>query len=244
MSRVLAGLAVLVVAVIAAIVSFSHIESLALGHGQPIWDARLLPVSVDGLLVVSSLTMLAEARAQRPAPGLARFGLVFGIAGTLAANVAYGVHFGLVGAVISAWPAAAFVTATEIVLVGLRRAGGIPTRDATAETVAGTVSGDVHEDVPSVVPVDVPEVEPVAVTASTVPPAPVATARTVASSRARRHALGRASKAPERIFAAEIERGELPSLRTIKTRAKCGTDRARTIRDQLAAVLEEAPEAA
>jgi hypothetical protein len=34
-----------------------------------------------------------------------------------------------------------------------------------------------------------------------------------------------------------FERGELPSLRVIKVRAKCGTDRARTIRDQLAEIL-------
>jgi hypothetical protein len=59
LARVLTGLAVLAVAVIAAVVSFTHIETLALLHGQPLWDARFLPVSVDGLLVVSSLTLLA-----------------------------------------------------------------------------------------------------------------------------------------------------------------------------------------
>ena len=74
LARVLTGVAVLAVAVIAACVSFSHIEALALSHGQPIWDARFLPVSVDGLLVVSSLTLLADARARRPEPGLARPG--------------------------------------------------------------------------------------------------------------------------------------------------------------------------
>jgi hypothetical protein len=46
------------------------------------------------------------------------------------------------------------------------------------------------------------------------------------------------------VFSAEISRGELPSLREIKTRARCGTDRARVIRDELAGILQEAPEAA
>jgi hypothetical protein len=232
----LTGLAVLAVAVIAAAVSFSHIDALALAHGYTTDTARLLPLSVDGLIVASSLTLLTEARAQRGAPGLARFGLILGITGTLAANVAYGVHFGPVGALVNAWPAAAFITATEILVGQMRRAGGIP----AAETVGRTVA----DDVPGTVPVGVPEIAPVAVTASTVPPAPVTLPGTVATGRARGRASGRASKAPERIFAAEIERGEVPSLRVIKVRAKCGTDRARVIRDQLAEILQESPEAA
>ena len=54
-----------------------------------------------------------------------------------------------------------------------------------------------------------------------------------------------ASRTPEHVFAAEVERGELPSLRAIKTRMHVGTDRARIIRDELAGILQEAqPEAA
>ncbi len=47
-------------------------------------------------------------------------------------------------------------------------------------------------------------------------------------------------KSPERVFAAEIERGELPSLRQVKERMHAGTDRARVIRDQLAEVVQAA----
>jgi hypothetical protein len=75
-------------------------------------------------------------------------------------------------------------------------------------------------------------------------PVPANGGRTVAAGRARGHAAVSKSKIPERIFAAEIETGELPSLRAIKSRARRGTDRARAIRDQLAEVLQEAPEAA
>ena len=45
--------------------------------------------------------------------------------------------------------------------------------------------------------------------------------------RAPRRASSAKPRSPERVFAAELEAGELPSLRAIKTRAKCGTDRAR-----------------
>lgn len=47
-ARILTGLAVLAVAVVAGIVSFSHIETLALAHGYVLGTARLLPVSVAG----------------------------------------------------------------------------------------------------------------------------------------------------------------------------------------------------
>lgn len=195
-----------------------------------------LSVSAWSELRGGRITLLTKVRARRDAPGLAYRGLILGIARTLAANAAYGIHFGPVGALVNAWPAAAFITATEIFVGQMRRAGGISAPEMVGRTLA--------DNVPRGVPAGVPEIAPVAVAASTVPPAPVATARTVASGRARGRASGRASKAPERIFAAEISRGQVPSLSAIKTRAKCGADRARTIRDQLAEILQEAPEAA
>jgi hypothetical protein len=42
------------------------------------------------------------------------------------------------------------------------------------------------------------------------------------------------------VFAAEIERGELPSLRAIKAAMHCGTDSARDIRADLASTMEGA----
>ena len=56
--RVLTALAVLVVAAIAAVVSYSHIYGLGHLHGQDGTAARLLPVSVDGLILASSLVLL------------------------------------------------------------------------------------------------------------------------------------------------------------------------------------------
>jgi hypothetical protein len=67
----------------------------------------------------------------------------------------------------------------------------------------------------------------------------------VPAKRAPRRPTAGKPKSPERIFAAELEAGEVPSLRAIKARAKCGTDRARVIRDELAQIMKEAqPEAA
>jgi hypothetical protein len=52
------------------------------------------------------------------------------------------------------------------------------------------------------------------------------------------------SQSVEWVFATEIEAGQLPSLRQIKARARCGTDRVRAVRDEIATILQEVPEAA
>jgi Protein of unknown function (DUF2637) len=119
-----AAMAAVVVAVagFAAVVSYSHIYGLGRAHGQVGAAARLLPLSVDGLIVAASLVLLHEARNGRGAPGLARVMLWLGIAATVGANVAFGVRFGVLGAVISAWPAVAFIGAVEMAMTLVRRA--------------------------------------------------------------------------------------------------------------------------
>jgi hypothetical protein len=110
------------VAAFAAVVSYSHIYGLGRAHGQDGTAARLLPLSVDGLILAASLVLLHEARNDRDAPLLARFMLWLGIGATIGANVAFGAGYGLLGALISAWPAVAFIGAVEIAMQQVRRA--------------------------------------------------------------------------------------------------------------------------
>ena len=246
-ARILAGLAVLAVAVVAGIVSFTHIETLALAHGYALGTARLLPVSVDGLIVAASLACLTEARARGEASRLSRAGLVLGILATLAANVAAGAQFGIVGGLVNAWPAIAFIVASEILLRMLRAAPDLPSAAEAGETVAAviptapvTVPETVTETVLPDVPVDTrATVASVTVTVPDDVPdvAPAVSLRPVPRRAPRRTAAGK-PKAPERVFAAEIERGELPSLRQVKERMHVGTDRAREIQSELRALLE------
>ena len=86
--------AVLLVAAIAAVVSFVHIQHLAETHGQVALASALLPVSIDGTVGAASLVMLRAARAGLGTPWLAR-GM---LAATMACNVGYGLPFGLAGA--------------------------------------------------------------------------------------------------------------------------------------------------
>jgi Protein of unknown function (DUF2637) len=57
------------VAAFAAVVSYSHIYGLGPEHGQDGRAARLLPLSVDGLILAASLVLLHEARSGRDATG-------------------------------------------------------------------------------------------------------------------------------------------------------------------------------
>jgi hypothetical protein len=125
--------AVLAVAAFAAIVSYSHIYDLAREHGQSGTAARLLPLSVDGLIVAASLAMLQAARTAAPV-WLARCMLALGVGATVGANVLYGLGFGVLGAVISAWPAVAFIGSAELA-IGMVRHGAA--RPVPAVSAAG-----------------------------------------------------------------------------------------------------------
>lgn len=120
--RTATAAAVSSVAAFAAVISYDHIYDIARQHGGTVLAARLLPLSVDGLILAMSLVMLHEARQGDQAPALARCMLGLGVAATVAANVTYGVAFGVLGAIIWAWPAVAFVGAVEVDLLMVRKA--------------------------------------------------------------------------------------------------------------------------
>lgn len=164
--RTITAVSVLAVAAIAGVVSFSHIYDLGLTHGQSGVAARLLPLSVDGLIVACGLVLLHEARAHRPAIWQARLGLWSGIAATVTANVLYGVHYGPLGAILSGWPAYAFIIAAETMMAQIRRYESAP---ATAPLVG---AGDLADDESPADPVaDEPEpIEPAP--AAELPPVP------------------------------------------------------------------------
>jgi hypothetical protein len=143
MIRFTTAAVVCAVAAFAAVVSYSHIYGLGRAHGQDGTAARLLPLSVDGLILAASLVLLHEARNGRDAPGLARFMLWLGIAATIGANIAYGAGYGLLGTLISAWPAVGFIGTVEIATQLVRRSRGPCT--ATSAPAVPTVPGDVEQ---------------------------------------------------------------------------------------------------
>ena len=113
---VLAAVAVPVftVAVIAGVVSFGHIETLALRAHQPVTAARLYPFSIDGLIVAGVVIVLAGY-------WLGWLAVVLGISATVFANVQSGLPYGTLAATVAAWPAVAFTVASFVLERWLRR---------------------------------------------------------------------------------------------------------------------------
>jgi hypothetical protein len=103
--RATTALAVAAVAAVAAVISYRHAYELVTTHGETGLTARLLPFTVDGLILAASMLILDASRHDQPVPPLARWCLGAGIAATIGANLAHGLGHGPIGALVSAWPA-------------------------------------------------------------------------------------------------------------------------------------------
>lgn len=78
--------AVVVVTLVCAVVSYTHIRDLAQHAGMgslSVW----LPLGVDGLVVAASCSLIVDRHLDRPGHPLAWAGVALGLAGSLAANV-------------------------------------------------------------------------------------------------------------------------------------------------------------
>lgn len=80
-------LSFLVVAGVAARVSYGHIRDVVLHVHQPVDVAHLLPLAVDGLMLIATLAMAEDKAQDRKPRGWARWGFWFGAAVSTAANV-------------------------------------------------------------------------------------------------------------------------------------------------------------
>lgn len=113
-TRVVGMLSVAVVAIVAAVVSYAHMQTVADKAGEG-WRSWLEPLSVDGLLVGASLVLYVR-RSSR----FAWLAVSMGILVSLAANLA-AAHPTLISRLVSAWPAVALALSYETLLTLVRR---------------------------------------------------------------------------------------------------------------------------
>ncbi|GAA1208855.1 DUF2637 domain-containing protein [Prauserella alba] len=111
--------AVGVVAVVAAVISYAHMQDLAHGAGEG-WRSHLLPLSVDGLLVAATTSILVARWRRQSAHWVAQVSLALGIAASIAANIA-AAEPTLTGRLVAAWPPLALALATELLAQQGRR---------------------------------------------------------------------------------------------------------------------------
>lgn len=112
---------VVFVGVVAAYVSYRHAFELVHSHGEEGLSAAGGPLTVDGMIIASSMVLLQAARHRIRPPRLAYFALWLGIVATIGANVAHGVGHGWVGALVSAWPAVALIMSFHLLMWIIRR---------------------------------------------------------------------------------------------------------------------------
>ena len=127
---------VALLALIAGTVSYLHMHRLVALQGQPGWVASLTPLSVDGMIVAASATLLAESRAGRRGAALPWALLVAGSIASLAANVAVA-EPSLTGRVIAAWPSFALTASWELLTRQVR--SSVPAGDGQCPAAGPTV---------------------------------------------------------------------------------------------------------
>jgi hypothetical protein len=111
---------VVVLAVIAAVVSYKHMYLLVRRYGETSWTAALLPVkTVDGMIAALSMTLLLDSRQGRRSGLLPWVLLMVGSAGSLAANVAVA-EPSVVGRLIAGWPSCALIGSYELLMSQIR----------------------------------------------------------------------------------------------------------------------------
>lgn len=101
------------VAAIAAWSSWSHMVHVALRYGERPEVAYVLPLSVDGMLIVASAAMVEDKHNGRRVRWSARIAFTAGVAASIAANIAAAQP--TVGArIVAAWPAVAMLLVVEM----------------------------------------------------------------------------------------------------------------------------------
>jgi Protein of unknown function (DUF2637)/Family of unknown function (DUF6212) len=179
------------VAIVAGWVSYLHAYDVVAAHGEHGILARLYPGTIDGLIYAASMVLLDAARRAVQPPRLARWLLSAGIGATLFANVLAGAAYGVLGAAVAAWPAAALVGSYELLMWLVRQ--GVTAAPQAAPDVPGP-----HLNGSGLHPA---EAQP---------------------------------------FAAELARGEVPSIRRIRAELHVGQPRAQEVQARLA-VLASTP---
>jgi len=143
--RAITVVAVVLVGLIAAVVSYSHMVNLGTRAGEQ-WRAYLIPISIDGLMVAASMVLVIRRRAELPASRIAWGALGGGVLASMAANMA-DARPEVTAILYAGWAPVALAVGFELLLLQ-RRAKAPEVVAPVIETLAPVV------DTPSVPPIE------------------------------------------------------------------------------------------
>jgi hypothetical protein len=112
--------AVVVLAGIAAVVSFRHMRELAIAHGEDELAATLIPLAVDGTIVAASMALLRASRQGARGGVLPWVLLIVSSLASIGANVAVAEPT-VIGRLIAGWPSLALIGAYEMLMCQVRQ---------------------------------------------------------------------------------------------------------------------------
>jgi hypothetical protein len=136
--RVTTTASVLVVAGIAAVVSFRHMHELSLAHGEDPLAAALIPLAVDGMIVTASMSLLQASRTGSRGGLLPWVMLLAGSLASLAANVAVA-ESTVIARLIAGWPSLALIGAYEMLMNQVRVTASTLNRRKRSEPGGGVI---------------------------------------------------------------------------------------------------------
>lgn len=142
-----------VVAGVAGFSSYRHIVEVAQRAGEHAAVAAVLPLSIDGLIVVGTMAMVEDKRAGRRPRLSARVALGFGVVATLVANIASAQPH-LMARLVAAVPAVAFLVTVEVLARQGRDRTSLSVPVSTNVVISGPVFDHPRPIGPEPAPVD------------------------------------------------------------------------------------------
>jgi hypothetical protein len=112
---------VVALGIVAGVASYRHILEVGWTYGETGWVSYLIPLTIDGLIVSSSLTLLNAALRGEKGLWLSWVALALGVVLTISANVLHGLQDSVIGAIYAALPAVTLSISFELLMGLIRR---------------------------------------------------------------------------------------------------------------------------
>lgn len=113
-------------------VSFRHIMAVAMAHGNTVDVALFYPISIDAMILVCALTLVARTGVNKATKRWATFGRAFGFGATIYANMIHSGWGSTDTVLVNMIPAIALIVVVEL-LIGSAQGTPASRRKATVK---------------------------------------------------------------------------------------------------------------